>query len=191
MISERENQIRQFVDEELNHYPEARLVDVYKNYFQDAYGSGHLIADTAMAGAYLDEEIRNATWKDTTLWQALGIYHDYYRINLSLVRDGIIPRNVMLQAMVKSATIARKPDIETWKTDWKNVLKTIKETYPNLPGLVDDEKLIEETLSKGNVVMHHSKTYEETYHPHYRIIHRSVFERWNNTYLKIKPLKTK
>lgn len=47
--SDREKQIRQFVCDELKYYPEAQLVDLYKNYFQDAYGSGHLITDTTTA----------------------------------------------------------------------------------------------------------------------------------------------
>jgi len=52
----------------------------------------------------------------------------------------------------------------------------IKRHKPSLQGMKQNEKLIPETLMKGNVVMHHSKQYEETYHPHYRIIHQSVFE---------------
>ncbi len=55
--SDREKQIRRFVEEELKYYPEARLTDLYKNYFQDAYGPGHLIPDTIRAGAYLDWEL--------------------------------------------------------------------------------------------------------------------------------------
>ncbi|NCB09277.1 MAG: fungal specific transcription factor domain-containing protein [Bacteroidia bacterium] len=46
-----------------------------------------------------------------------------------------------------------------------------------------DEKMINQVLAEGDVVMHHSKYYEETYHPHYRIVHRSVFERWKGKYL--------
>jgi hypothetical protein len=34
--SDREKQIHQFIEDELRYYPEARLADLYKNYFQDA-----------------------------------------------------------------------------------------------------------------------------------------------------------
>lgn len=184
MASEQEEKIIQFINLELKHYPEARLTDLYKNYFQDAFGPGHLIPDTTRAGAYLDREIKEAVWKDTLQWQALGIHNNYYRINLLLIRDNIIPRNILLQGMVESAPLARKPDINCWKAEWAEVLMVIKKNYPTLPYLLEDEKTIEALLNKGEVVMHHSQHYGNTYEPHYRIIHRTVFERWISLYFK-------
>lgn len=183
MASGLEDKIIQFIEFEFGHYPKAQLTDLYKNYFQDAYGPGHLILDTTRAGAYLDSELQESDWTDTLMWQPLGIHHDYYRINLILVRDGILPRDTLLLGMVESAPLARKPSIENWKKEWAEVLTIIKALYPDLQFLEEEEKCIEENLSNGNVVMHHSKTYEETYHPHYRIIHRSVFERWRKTFI--------
>ena len=183
MASDREKQIIQFIDNEFKYYPEAHLADLYKNYFQDAYGPGHIIEDTTQAGKYLDWELQQTDWIDTLSYQALGINHDYYRINLRLVKDGIIPRDTLLQALLKSAKLARNPDLESWKKEWNEVLAVIKKMKPNLPGMETDEKLINHVFSEGDVVMHHSKQYEETYHPHYRIVHRSVFERWKGKYL--------
>ncbi|QGY46292.1 hypothetical protein GM418_22295 [Maribellus comscasis] len=181
--SDTEKQIVQFINNELQHYPEAQLADLYKNYFQDAYGPGHLIPDTTQAGKYLDWELKQPGWTDTLPYQALGINHDYYRINLQLVKNGTIPRDTLLLAMVESATLARNPDLESWKKEWNEVLAVIKKVKPKLPGMKSDEKLINQVLSDGDVVMHHSENYEELYHPHYRIVHRSVFERWKGNYL--------
>ncbi len=179
-----EKKIRQFIEAELYYYPKAQLVDLYKNYFQDAYGPGHLIPDTTQAGKYLDWELKQPGWTDTLTYQALGINHDYYRINLKLVRNGTIPRDTLLLAMVESATLARNPDLESWKQEWNEVLAIIKKTKPNLPGMKSGEKRIEQVFANGDVVMHHSKSYEENYDPHYRIVHRSVFERWKSKYFK-------
>jgi hypothetical protein len=179
----REKEVQQFVDLELKNYPEASLLDFYKNYFQDAYGPGHLIPDTTHAGEYLNWELSQSDWSDTLLWQPLGTQHDFYRINLLLLKNGTIPRDTLLLGMVKSAQLSRNPDIVSWKKEWNEVLQIIKKYKPDLLGMEQDEKMIAETLSKGNVVMHHSKRYEETYHPHYRIVHRSVFELWRNNYL--------
>jgi hypothetical protein len=189
--SDREKQIRQFVSDELKHYPEARLTDLYKNYFQDAYGPGHLIPDTASAGSYLDWELHQSDWIDPTPYQALGINHDFYRINLILLKNGVIPRDTLLLGMVKSASLARNPDIESWKNEWAEVLEIIEKMKPDLPGLKSDEQLIASSLSKGEVVMHHSDQFEKTYHPHYRIIHRSVFEQWNIKYFATTVLDSK
>jgi hypothetical protein len=178
----REKEVQQFVDLEFKNYPEASLLDLYKNYFQDAYGPGHLIHDTTHAGEYLNWELSQSDWSDTLLWQPLGMQHDFYRINLLLLKNGTIPRDTLLLGMIKSAQLSRNPDIESWKKEWNEVLQIIKKYKPDLLGMEQDEKMIAETLSKGNVVMHHSKRYEETYHPHYRIIHRSIFEQWRKKY---------
>jgi hypothetical protein len=181
---DREKQIQQFVEDELTHYPEARLKDLYKNYFQDAYGPGHLIPDTIGAGKYLDWELKQPDWTDPLLWQPLGTNHDFYRINLKLLKSGKIPRDTLLLGMVKSVPLARKPDIESWTKEWNEVLRVIKKMKPGLPDLESDEKLIAKTLAGGEVVMHHSEQYENAYHPHYRIIHRSVFNVWRKSFLK-------
>lgn len=179
-----EDKIKQFVFTELNNYPEARLTDIYKNFFQDAYGPGHLIPDTLVAGQYLNSELQDSVWVDSTPYQELGIHHDFIRVNLILVKNGIIPRNVLLDAMTKSAPLARKPVIETWKKEWYEVMKVVKEIKPDLAGFADDSLSIEQMLAKGKAVIHHSDHFSEKYHPHYRIIHKSIFDVWKNSYLK-------
>lgn len=178
-----EKEIKNAVLSELKLYPEAHLRDIYKNFFQDAYGPGHLIPDTTHAGKYLNTELKQPI-KDTVKWQAIGPENNYYRINLNLVKEGVLPRNVLLEAMVESAPLARKPDIETWKKEWENTLSVIEKMNLDIPGFEADKKAIEDILSEGSYVMHHSDHYKKTYQRHYRIIHKSVFERWKDTYLK-------
>jgi hypothetical protein len=183
-IPVKEETIKESVLTELRNYPEASLADIYKNFFQDAYGPGHLIPDTTQAGAYLDEEMEEPLWGDTVKWQPLGSNHDFYRVNLSLVKEGVIPRDVLLGGMVKSAPLARKPGIKEWEEEWAEVLEVVKEMNLNLPGFEADKKAIGEKLARGEVVAHHSNRFTETYHPHYRIVHKSVFEGWKKKYLK-------
>lgn len=176
--TDREKQIRRFINDELNHYPEAHLVDLYKNYFQDAYGPGHLIPDTTRAGAYLSWELKQPEWTDSLLYQPLGTNHDFYRINLLLIKNHVIPRDTLLLAMVKSVKLARNPEIEIWKQEWSEIMQVIKQMNLRLPDMKSEEKQIWKNLTKGDVVAHHSKHYEEKYNPHYRIVHRTMFERW-------------
>jgi hypothetical protein len=178
--------VSQFVLAELKNYPEARLSDIYKNFFQDSYGPGHLIPDTLEAGRYLDSELQDPLWGDTIKFQELGIHHDFIRINLMLVKNGVIPRSVFLDAMVRSVPTARKPGMETWKKEWLEVVKIVKEIKPDLPGYSQDSLKIDEMLAKGEVVIHHSERFTEKYHPHYRIIHKSFLESWKDSYLKEK-----
>lgn len=174
----------EFVNTEFATFPESRFVDIYKSFFQDVYGPGHIIPDTAHAGKYVVAELQNEEWPDTILWQATGINHDFYRINLVLVKKGIIPRDTLLLAMMKSAKLARNTDISLFKKEVDNLYLIVKNLHPNLTDLEKDKKEIDEQLAKGEVMMHHSEHYLQTYQRRYRIIHRSVFERWQNTYLK-------
>jgi hypothetical protein len=173
--------IAEFVDSELDLYPEARLTDIYKSFFQDAYGPDHLIPDTTRAGIFLSRELAHEEWPDTLKFQPTGTQHDYIRINLLLVKNGTIPRDSLLLAMVKSAPLARNPDIEDFKKEWEKVVVYIEKKYPGLPGLAADKQTIEETLAVGDVVIHHSDHYNQTYKRRYRIIHRSVFDSWNES----------
>ena len=179
-----DQRIVRFVDSELALYPEARLVDIYKNFFQDAYGPDHLIPDTIRAGQFLSRELAHEEWPDTLKFQPTGIEHDYIRINLLLVKNGTIPRDSLLLAMVKSAPLARNPDIESFKEEWYKVLKYIEKKYPNIPDFDTDRQKIEENLAAGDVVIHHSEHYNQTYKRRYRIIHKSVFEDWKKIILK-------
>jgi len=180
--SDWKSRIKNFVDLELHHYPLASLKDLYKNYFQDAYGPGHIIRDTMSAGHYLDREMSEAIWHDRLLWQPLGINHEYIRVNLILIKKQIIPRNILLQGMMESSVLARKPDLESWKLEWAETLEFIKSYKPLIPDLSADEQFITELLSSGKTVLHHSKQYITAYQPHYRIIHCRVFSKWIKQY---------
>lgn len=177
-----EENIRRFVDLELKNYPKATLIDLYKNYFQDAFGPGHLIPDTTQAGKYLDWELAQTNYTDTTLIQPPGIQNDYYRVNLLLIKNGTIPRDTLLLAMVESATLARKPEIKQFIAEWNNVCSFTKQYKPHLHDFKKSSKQINSNLSKGEVVSHHSKLFEDAYHPHYRIIHKSVIVRWETEF---------
>ena len=176
-----DKRIEQAVLNELKYYPEARLRDIYKNFFQDAFGPGHLIPDTTHAGEYLNYELQQQIG-DTLKWQAIGPANDYYRINLQFVKQRIIPRSVLLEAMVESAPLARNPDIETWRKEWERAIKVIEKMDLNIVDYESDKKEIEELLAKGEYVMHHSDFYKETYQRHYRIIHKFVFNLWKGFY---------
>lgn len=54
---EMEWRIEVAVRRQMERYPESRLIDYYKNFFQDKFGPGHMVRDTASAGAYLRREL--------------------------------------------------------------------------------------------------------------------------------------
>lgn len=54
---------------------------------------------------------------------------------------------------------------------------TIRSMELSLPDYGADCKEIEDRLGRGEYVGHHSKVFEESYSPHYRIISRQIFEK--------------
>lgn len=171
---EDENQkIRESLKVEITNYPQAGLVDVYKNFFQDAFGPGHMIPDTQSAVNYLNYELENAIHFDSLLIQPLGASQSYYRVNLLLVKNGLLSKEELINAFISSANKAEHPGIEVWNKQWHKVLNIINKMDLNFEDFINDSIFIDSLLSSGNFVVHHSKKYKSLYHPHYRIVHRN------------------
>lgn len=168
--------IRQAVQEELQRHPRATLRDLYKFFFQGAYGPGHLIPNRGAAQQYLEDELRTSTEFDTVLWQPVGHQGRYFRVNLSLVKDSALSQQALLQAFVQSANEASPPTLEDWRNDWKIILTVIESMHLGLPDFESDKREIADMLAQGKVIGHHSETFEQLYHPHYRVIDKQRFE---------------
>ena len=60
--------------------------------------------------------------------------------------------------------------------EWQALLQTVRRVHPHLAGFAQDSTLLARLLGEGQYVVHHSQPFNDTYHPHYRIIRRDVFE---------------
>lgn len=165
------------IQEELILHPKGTLLDLYKNFFQGRFGPGHMISDTTSAIDYLMQELQNATRFDSVLWQAVGHEKHYYRVNLSLIRDGKIDVGDIVPAFIESANTADQPSIEFWVAEWNSILTIIEQMNINLPNFENDKKQISENLKNGITIGHHSSVYQNNYFPHYRIVSKYHFER--------------
>ena len=117
-------------------YPAAQEQDLQKLVFQDTYGPGHLIKDSASCARYIEREV--------ALMESDGLFPMYeytlcdshfVRVNLRVIKDGRISLRQLTSAVLRSA----------------------------------------EGLPSGTPV-HHSRAFNEAYHPHYRIVRRDIFE---------------
>jgi len=169
----RKNKIIDALKLELRWHPEARLSDVYKNFFQDRYGPGHLVEDVDHAYNYLEKEVSEAEHFDVPDLLPLGYHQQFFRVNLRLLKEEIIPIEIFFPLFLESTQSVNPPEISEWRAEWDNILEVIREITPALTGFAEDEKAIEEQLQKGNYVGHHSREYETLYHPHYRLLDSS------------------
>ena len=163
------------VSTQLEHFPESRLQDLYKSFFQDRFGPGHLIADRESALKYILTELAEADTLMGPKTEICGWQGNYVRVNLSVIPDGQMTADDMVDALMASAKEVTKNDLEQWKIEWAQIEAVIEKNHPNIPDFAEDKAKIKELLDSGQYAYHHSSAYETAYHPHYRIILTSLY----------------
>ena len=118
-------------------YPAAQEQDLQKLVFQDTYGPGHLIKDSASCARYIEREMETMESDEAfPLYEYTLCDSHFVRVNLRVVKEGRLTVRQLTSAVLRSA----------------------------------------EGLPTGTPV-HHSRAFNEAYHPHYRIVRRDIFER--------------
>ena len=164
--------------EQIKNHPNQTLQDVYKSCYQDEYGPGHLISNESSAINSLYQEI-NSIEKDytpKTLIEKTGIYGNYLRVDLTLIRDGIVPFFVLFKALTISATIGGQKTDKNWDKIWSEIAQAIIDSDLRFENFEEDLEKLEKISKSYDKVVHHSDIYEKIYHPHYRIIEKNVFD---------------
>ena len=171
--------IEGFVSNMMQIYPKSRLLDIYKSCFQGYMGAEHLVSNRQSVKAYLDEEIATTRFDDLMPWyyEPCGPDSCYYRVSIRAIKEGFITKDQLLDAFVRSANSGERPTVSSWSERWHKIIGTIDRMKLNLPRYEEDKQFIESILSIGKYAISHSPEYREAYHPHYRIVERSIFEK--------------
>lgn len=160
------------VEEMLVKYPDSELRDIYKSIFQDRFGPGHLVADTMAAKRYLHSELMRMGESALPYYEPAGAGRNYYRVSLAMIRDGLITEDEFFRTFLESAGKVTFPTIEDWTAEWNDILKVIPTDLRNYDS---DKAMIDSVLVSGNYAVHHSRRFNASYHPHYRLIDKSTF----------------
>ena len=168
--------IRQSVERQLELYPESTLRDLYKNFFQDRFGPGHIIADNTAADRYLRYELNAAEGFEGLDYEPTGYEGRFYRVNLGVIADGRVPYEKYFDAFVRSVNGIKPISIEQWRTEWHEIDSVIMSMGLQLENYSADRAEIKALIDGGDYVMHHSQRFNDHYQPHYRIIERTIFE---------------
>ena len=171
--------MRSAIERQLVTYPESTLQDIYKSFYQEHFGPGHIISDTASARHYLMRELSEMGKTQSPYFEPTGSQGDYVRVYLSAVSDGLITAEQLLDAFVRSANLWQEPTV-SWMEKWEAIVSIIQANKIELEGFETDLPLLTEA-AQNNQAVHHSRRYNEAYHPHYRIVERSIFE------IELKP----
>ena len=119
-----------------------------------------------------------------TLFEQTGLDGNYIRVDLTLVKDGTIPFFILFKALLISADIGSKKTDEGWADIWRSIVDEIKKASLEFPNFEEDVKNLDAISKSDDKVVHHSDLYENTYHPHYRIIEKNVFEKYIKPFIK-------
>ena len=155
--------VRSAIERQLATYPESTLQDIYKTFYQEHFGPGHIISDTASARRYLMRELSEVGKTQSPYFESTGSQGDYIRVYLSAVADSLITAEQLLDAFVRSANSRQEPTV-SWLEKWEAIVS-----------------IIQAEAARNSQAVHHSQPFNEAYHPHYRIVERSIFE------IELKP----
>ena len=171
--------VRSAIERQLTSYPESTLQDIYKSFYQEHFGPGHIISDTASARRYLIRELSEMGETQSPYFEPTGSQGDYVRVYLSAVSDSLITAEQLLDAFVRSANLWQEPTV-SWMEKWEAIVSIIQANKIELEDFETDLPLLNDA-ARNNQAVHHSRRYNVAYHPHYRIVERSIFE------IELKP----
>jgi hypothetical protein len=171
----KKERIRNAVQSQLNMYPKSTLQDLYKNFFQDYFGPGHIVNDTLSAGAYLNAELASFEQASGAYYEPTGYNGNFYRVNLTIVKEGFISRDAFFDAFIRSVSNIQIITLEAWKKEWKEIDTVIHTMDLSLTDYTSEREKIFSLLSQDEYVMHHSEQFSNAHDPHYRIIDRNIF----------------
>lgn len=168
--------LKQLLEYHLAARSEMRARDVYKLFYQAAFGVEHLLTDTAGVRAYLLEELDGLDTLSLSeqLLERISIDGEMVRVNLRPFKALNLPPELLVQAMFRSAAETR-PDtllFYEWWLEYSSLLRS------GLIGPVPadlqewDRRVQEGDLSPA----HHSELYWKAYRPAYRVVRRVVVE---------------
>ena len=180
---ERNDSIRRALEYQRAHYPVSQYRDVYKNFMQDFFGPGHILANKDGAEAYLKREMAETERFDGPAYEPTGFRGNFYRVNIRAVKEGVIPYDVFFNAFVESVQGIVPPSGDYWMELWKEIDGVIGEMGWTFENEAEDREALARQFAEGNYIAHHSRAYNQGVNFHYRIISRRLFEERLRPYL--------
>ena len=165
-----------FVRTYLQRYPEATLQDIYKGSFQDVFGPAHILTNREAVVNYIKREMESAEKFEEADYIPCGWQSNFLQVNLKVIADGRVPMDDFVDAFMASANGIDTTLTQAFVEDWKLIQQAVRTASPHLEGFSEDSTLLVHLLQEGKYVVHHSRKFNEHYHPHYRIIRRDLFE---------------
>ncbi len=163
-----ESSFMEILREHRNRYPLMEPQDYGKLIFQSVFGPEHMVVNRQMVREYMAEEFSGMT--ENALSQVPeDIGNGLCRFPLcacpSMEAAELLTDLFVLTAKKDGGTGAEKKD--RLLKEFKDKLEQVK--VLRIPGM---EAWLQQWKEKGYPAVHHSKAYNEAYHPHYRLLRK-------------------
>src|SRR5690554_3733466 len=107
--------ILQAINQQLSLYPVSTLIDIYKSFFQDAFGVGHLIGNKKNNRIHFEYELETMKSWNRRLIEPCGVGRQFYRIPMDFITDGIIDKEEFYLLFCQSSLSFSIPKIKEWR----------------------------------------------------------------------------
>lgn len=168
--------VQEVIAQQMAQFPQSTLQDIYKAFYQARFGAEHMIGDTSAVRDYLMYELAAAAADDTigpSLWyEPVGANGACVRVYLRAVNEQRLTAEQLLDAFIRSARPTEQPQ-QAWAEEWKEIERIA--TALHVP-CTEEDRLLLMQAAQSNRAVHHSESYRNAYHPHYRIVRRDIFE---------------
>lgn len=150
----------------LEKYPKMQIEDKIKLIMQGIMGPGHLVNNPEYVFGNLLAEYQMI--KDLNLNDLLveEISEDYVRVYLKPYFHKTLDFTKLINAFVNSSKY------ETNKVKLYQELEELKKIETE-----ENQKIIDDYIKSGNVLIRHSNIYREEYSPHYLVIHKKELKK--------------
>ena len=107
------NSISDAVVRQMTQFPKSTLQDLYKSFFQDRFGPGHIIADETSAMRYLQYELATMDTPIGPLLEPTGYCNRYTRVSLQVIKDSLVSVEQFFDVFMRSARMADTVVVES------------------------------------------------------------------------------
>jgi len=172
-----EDQVLSAISRMQERYPRITLCDVYKSFYQDRFGPGHIIESKEKAQNYLLRELER-TNAYSVRQEPTGAAGNFIRVDMFCIKDSVVDIDLYLDCLMRSVVIVDEGMIDQWLKDWELMQRVIETHDIKIENYEADKQFIRERIANGIYEMNHSRLFNDLYHPHYRIIRRDIYEKY-------------
>ncbi|MBN2540613.1 MAG: hypothetical protein JXB08_03705 [Bacilli bacterium] len=144
-------------------------MDFLKLIYQNSYGPRHLHRNPnrTIIHRYMVSEIETMEKESNLDVEDIG--NGYVRMHLHRNSEGFLNRIEELFHLSMNEPISEENAMKHFHHEVERLIELLKKQIIALP-YEESMKMIEEYYLKGPHPVHHSKTYQNLYHPHYRVV---------------------